>query len=556
MITKQVLKIGTKAITQVAQKVYAKPSCELRTLESLGLKMENLCEDVVQIGKKNITSSRFSTPQMKQARQMNRIASQQLKAGAIERTYPKATPQDLKRLISETVENTKSRVIWTNPKDGKVYNILKQGKTKDGKIIVRILDEEGAFIKEAELTPKKIVIIDDFSSGKSVIRDNSTMLETKTHGEIVALLAQRHNPYASIELIDIAYSPSVVKNFYSEIENLQRRIDLGEQIDYISLSLGSTRKNKDMLELLHELNITPTEMKTSEIAFNHPSIFPYPASSLAIRNKGNVRIIQGSANSGKESTNIWLTYPRIEGCGALNPETGKIAGFSSSRNSLYTQHYENGMFKFKPNSGGMSITGKHNVDVQIRAELRQVVSNYLGKSPIKTTAEENKIINTLREQAKEKYASFVEKLKEDYTLVAERMQIAKIKNEIKLAQTNRDRARYDELAKELKSIEEGIMGRIQPMINKFNCEEITAYQNVVRKLKQENKVISGFGGEYYVPSENPLALKPDIAFQLSKEGILELQVPRMDWMGLNGTSYSTPVRTAKLALNDMMEGIL
>ena len=556
MRIEQVLKSGTKAIAQVAKKAYVKPTCELRTLESLGLKMENLCEDVVQIGKKGVTTSRFSTPQMKQARQMNKIAAHQLKAGAIERTYPKATPQDLKRLISETVKDTKSRVIWTNPKDGKVYNILKQGETKDGKIIVRILDEEGAFIKEAELTPKKIVIIDDFSSGKNVISDNSTMLETKTHGDIVALLAQRHNPYANIELIDNAYSPSVVKNFYSEIENLQRRIDLGEQVDYISLSLGSTRKNKDMLELLHELNITPTEMKTSEIAFNHPSIHPYPASLLAWKNKGKVRIIQGSANSGKESTNIWLTYPGIEGCGALNPETGKIAGFSSSRNSLYTQHYENGMFKFKPNSGGMSITGEHNVDIPIRAELRQVVNNYLGKSPIKTTGEENRIINTLRERAKEKYVAFAAKLKEVHTSVAERTQIAKIKEEIKLAQINRDRVKYDELIKELKSIDESITHRIQPMINEFKCEEITAYRNAVRKLKQENKVVSGFGGEYYVPSENPFALKPDIAFQLSKEGVLELQVPRMDWMGLNGTSFSTPVRTAKLALNDMMEGIL
>ena len=551
-----IIKVGAEAAKQVTKKTYVKPMCEFRTSESSGLKMENLCEDVVQIGKKSITSSRFSTHQMKQARQMNKIASSQLKAGAIERTYPKATTQDLKRLISETVEDTKSRVLWTNPKDGKVYNILKQGETKDGKIIVRILDEEGAFIKEAELTPKKIVIIDDFSSGKSVIRDNSTMLETKTHGDIVALLAQRHNPYASIELIDNAYSPSVVENFYSEIENLQRRIDLGEQIDYISLSLGSTRKNKDMLEMLHELNITPTEMKTSEIAFNHPSIIPYPASSLAVKNKGNVRIIQGSANSGKESTNIWLTYPGIEGCGALNPETGKIAGFSSSRNSLYTQHYENGMFKFKPNSGGMSITGKHNVDIPIRAELRTVVNNYLGKTPMATTGEENRIIHTLREQAKEKYTSYIGKLKEKYISVTERTRIASLNNEIKLAQRNRDKVKYDELTKELKSIDESIMHRIQPMINEFNCEEITTYRNTVRKLKLENKVVSGFGGEYYVPSESPFALKPDIAFQLNKDGVLELQVPRMEWMGLNGTSFSTPVRTAKLALNDMMEGIL
>ena len=37
-----VLKVGTKALTQVAKKAYVKPMCEFRTMESLGLKMEQL----------------------------------------------------------------------------------------------------------------------------------------------------------------------------------------------------------------------------------------------------------------------------------------------------------------------------------------------------------------------------------------------------------------------------------------------------------------------------------------------------------------------------------
>ena len=48
----------------------------------------------------------------------------------------------------------------------------------------------------------------------------------------------------------------------------------------------------------------------------------------------------------------------------------------------------------------------------------------------------------------------------------------------------------------------------------------------------------------------------EIAFELNKDGKLELQTPRTDFSAISGTSFATPVRTAKLALNDMMRGIV
>lgn len=45
------LKVGINALTQVAKKAYVKPICEVRTLESLGLKMKQLTGDVVHSGK-------------------------------------------------------------------------------------------------------------------------------------------------------------------------------------------------------------------------------------------------------------------------------------------------------------------------------------------------------------------------------------------------------------------------------------------------------------------------------------------------------------------------
>ena len=85
---------------------------------------------------------RFCTTEMQTARELNKIASRQIKSSGAVPKYTKAVAEDLRRLTSETIEDSYSRVRWVNPKDGKVYNLLKQGQTDDVKVIVRILDEE------------------------------------------------------------------------------------------------------------------------------------------------------------------------------------------------------------------------------------------------------------------------------------------------------------------------------------------------------------------------------------------------------------------------------
>ena len=108
---------------------------------------------------KTFNLPRFGTVEMAQARQMNKIATREIKTASIP-TFSKASPEDLRRLTSSAVDATSSRVRWTNPKDGKVYNLLKQGESQKGDVIVRILDEDGAFVKEATIKPKTIGIID------------------------------------------------------------------------------------------------------------------------------------------------------------------------------------------------------------------------------------------------------------------------------------------------------------------------------------------------------------------------------------------------------------
>lgn len=62
---------------------------------------------------------------------MNKIASRQIKS-PITSNFSKATAEDLRRLTSTSIEYSYSRVQWTNPKDGKVYNLLKLGETEYG----------------------------------------------------------------------------------------------------------------------------------------------------------------------------------------------------------------------------------------------------------------------------------------------------------------------------------------------------------------------------------------------------------------------------------------
>lgn len=49
---KSVIKVGSKALTQVAKAAYVKPKCEVKTLESIGLKIEQV--DTFQSSKKSL----------------------------------------------------------------------------------------------------------------------------------------------------------------------------------------------------------------------------------------------------------------------------------------------------------------------------------------------------------------------------------------------------------------------------------------------------------------------------------------------------------------------
>lgn len=406
---------------------------------------------------------RFSSVEMQQARMMNKIAIRQIKT-PVNRKYEKATVQDYKRLTSEAIEDTYSRVEWTNPKDGKTYNLIKQGMTDDGKIKVRILDAEGAFIKEAELTPKNIIILDNFQE--------QTRFFDLSHGDLVSVYARRYNPFANyIKIQKDLTSPDL----HADINAVKEAIKREGKIDYISFSYSINVKG-----------VKSHKVKISQLPDRMQKLIKQDSSRLDNIKDARILCSAGNSNSQESAKNITnhllVSQERIEGVGALS-NSGKIADFSASRNSEITQHYELGEFVPRLTPYGINVTGLKGTDIEINPKLFEAYRHnpLAGKSVERVNNLINKIQTEINNLHKEAVGLFKQK-----------------KN-------------ISEILNEKQKIDKKIM-----------------------MYEQRKKKLLDFANQLF---------RIDGRYEISPEKI-------------TGTSFSTPVRSAKLALNDMMEGIL
>ena len=406
---------------------------------------------------------RFSSVEMQQARMMNKIAIRQIKT-PVNRKYEKATVQDYKRLTSEAIEDTYSRVEWTNPKDGKTYNLIKQGMTDDGKIKVRILDAEGAFIKEAELTPKNIIILDNFQE--------QTRFFDLSHGDLVSVYARRYNPFANyIKIQKDLTNPDSQTNINAIKEAIKRK----GKIDYISFSYSINVKG-----------VKSHKLKISQLPDRMQKLIKQDSSRLDNIKDARILCSAGNSNSQESAKNITnhllVSQERIEGVGALS-NSGKIADFSASRNSEITQHYELGEFVPRLTPYGINVTGLKGTDIEINPKLFEAYRHnpLAGKSVERVNNLINKIQTEINNLHKEAVGLFKQK-----------------KN-------------ISEILNEKQKIDKKIM-----------------------MYEQRKKKLFDFANQLF---------RIDGRYEISPEKI-------------TGTSFSTPVRSAKLALNDMMEGIL
>ncbi len=439
---------------------YAKKIGKKSIIETLPTQIHGINPTLTYVPNgKTFELPRFCSVEMQQARRMNSIAARQSKSPVVT-TYSKATPQDLERLMSETIKDSYSRVEWTNPKDGKVYNLLKQGNTGDGKVLVRILDSKGAFVKEAVLKQKEVCIVDVAEN------INSIPLEILTHGKAVLAYAKRFNPFASYKTIDVTSNFGSVSDFkmIDAFDSIIKTINDGEKLDYISISIAAEKRlgDKNLSEIIKIIN---DKIK------------------CIVGKKSKIRVLFGAGNSGSTSYNAYLANG-AEGVGALN-KSGKVAEYSASRNSSLTQHYEIGEYSLKVTPFGINITGKKGTDIPF--------PNGVCFTNTKKGNEALKLIDEYHECLP---------------------QIAKLEKEYRKAE------RCDNFDL-LKTIDEKIK---------------TTYKRRDELESQIDRILSEFLPDKSVHSS---------FYELTEKGKI-----------IEGTSFATPIRTAKLALNDMMAGIL
>lgn len=411
---------------------------------------------------KEIELPRFSSPEMLCARTMNKTAIHQIRTPII-RKYPKASKQDLARLTSQTIEDTYSRAEWLNPKDGKIYNLLKQGETKDGKIIIKILDSEGSFIKEAQIKPKTILIPDNYTEPTDIFGI--------PHGELTLTYAKRNNPFAKYAKVNFSRNDLINKKDFELIANYLKNCN---DVDYISCSYGTkVYYNKKKLNLHKDLISQLEEIQQYDsIAKNRRILF-----SANNATDNDYKSISEIANS-----YLWQNQ-KVEGVGALNHGLGKVASFSLSRNSSLTQHYELGEFYPKLTKNGLNITELPGTDLPFpNAKLEKLAQNPLIGKPVQKVKQLiAQIDNRINDFEKEKFSLF----KHKKTI----MEILKEKSQID--------------------------------------KKIELYQQRKKKILSYSNDLINEDGVFNIP-----------------------------FQAITGTSFATPIRTAKLALNDMMEDVI
>lgn len=451
-----------KQIISTAQELAQKRAKILQTTPEIhGINPRGIIEETGEV----VELPRFSSIEMQTARKMNKIALHQAKTG-IQRTFTKATPEDLQRLTSTRIKDTYTRAEWTNPKDGKVYHILKEYVTKNGKIKVRILDSDGAFIKEAELTPKIIAIPDSYNVESRYFG--------MSHGDIVTTFAKRHNPFARY----VPFNVSLMKlHNQTELREIVEYVNKGNRIDYVSGSIGRFTRGEEPKTKTFTLNELAKTIA--------PELLDYEELS-----KKGIRILIGSGNAKTEEelaegiNNLILSkQPKAEGVGSISSKTGIISEFSGSRNSELTQHYEVGEVTPTLTRHGINITGLPGTDIKFSNQRLEELSRnpLVGKPVKKVKALQTKIEARIRELENAKMTLLAQKLP-----LPEHMEKS---------------AKFDEAIQ-------------------INTQRKIKLLNYSSQLIQRN-------GKY------------------------EVALPE-----ISGTSISTPIRVAKLALNDMMEGIL
>ncbi len=487
-------------------------------LTELGIK----AEDKVRPLANPMLQKFFRTEAGKEARAMNLAALNGIKKGVTER--PKAlAPEDIKLLASNEAEMVKKWVSWVSPKSGKSYTIINKGDNPDSTRTVRVLNEAGEVVTEKNVVPKKIVVLDIFK--KDACSDITCTVGS--HGDMVQKIAERNNPIADIESIDV--SDSTIKGrmddskLKSALDDLLKRIKAGEKIDVINCSFSTDYKpglTTKINKTYDEGKILTSYTVAKKIAEDDKEKISKYEKFKSLISEG-VQVVFIAGNKGADTFNLNSCIDGMDVVGGLN-SMGKMYTGSASR--AFTKHLELCQYRPKILAEGINITGLPGADI-----------SYKGAA-LKLTGKKAKDCLATREDCLEYLNLYKDYM--EYRLSEEdfRKACKKFENKIMDDEQKRDISRCT--------------NEIIFKLNKEDSLNINSLDGATKiKDGDINKIkdaAQNLGDAHYT-------------FEITKDGTL---LPHLSCFNLdtdssfNGTSFAAPARTAKIVLNKAMKELL
>ena len=292
---------------------------------------------------------RFDTPDMLFARSMNVIAKNNIYEEYSKKIPKEASDFDIFRLTSDKIEDSYNRAIWVNPKTKQPYYLLKEDELENGDIVLRILNKNGKFLKNAQVTPQEGILLDleDGRKLKTPILDCDI-----THTDFIDILASRYNPFAKFKTINI--KKELAENIDNIMSGKEKIISMsyGAYVTLNDAAKSGNKIKKDIFNILEE---------------------HYPDTLKNIQNfkkyTKTKQILESAGNGGDKQYSAYLGYTGLQGVGGLNP-IGKVDTNSASRNSLFTQHYERFNYPITTTPYGINISGLKGTDIELQHNLK------------------------------------------------------------------------------------------------------------------------------------------------------------------------------------------
>ncbi len=464
----------------------------------------------------------YKTPMGKEARGMNLAALDDInKSGTFMSIFmdkPYATePEDIELLSSKEAEMVKKWVRWVDPKSGKLFTVINKGDNPDGTRRVRVLNEEGEILKETDIVPKKIIVLDTFAHTILPYIEN----DKGSHGGCVQKILERNNPIADIETINLG---NIKRNrLNAALDDLIERVERGEKIDVINCSFSKKFPSDLSQELSAKYNDKLSEEKVVSSYIYAKNIAEKDERFCTTYKKIKrlislgVRVVCAAGNYGGNSFCDLATIDGVDVVGGLDLK-GKMYINSASR--AFTKHLELCHYIPRALEHGINITGKPGVDIPYE---NTIFKNLAGKKLEDCLASREDCLEFLG-LFKDCVAGKISK--EDYNKTCQKFE-GKI---------------FDNSQKKAISLCRSYIKQNLDSLDEIDINNITSIQDG-RTDKINYSSVYSFGrntNEYWVNEYN---------------GII---IPYLFDIGgdIWGTSFAAPVRSAKITLNESMKEIL